>query len=138
MPEDMFLKLMERSINGENKIRFSQFYIDKLNERLDIIKAEQKKLNQCVARNNKGKVYEKADKIKMAINTYEKNIDGDCYPACFAFDRLMIIYRKQKDYDNEIRVIKRAIEVLCPRYPDLKEKYFQRLQKANDLLSKIK
>ena len=138
MPEDMFFNLSKRQLNGENKIRFSQFYIEKLDERLAIIKAEKKKLNQCAARNAKGKEYEKAGKIKQAITTYEKNIEGDCYPACHSFDRLMIIYRKLKDYENEVRVIERAFDVLCPRYPDLRVKYQERLSKAKDLQLKAK
>lgn len=138
MPEDMFFSLSKRQLNGENKIRFSQFYIDKLEERLAIIKAEKKKLNQCAARNDKGKEYEKAGKIKQAIATYEKNIEGNCYPACHAFDRLMIIYRKQKEYDNEIRVIERAVDILCPLYPDLRDKYQKRLEKAKELQLKEK
>ena len=52
---------------------------------------------------------EKNDSSK-AIRLYEQNIKED-YADEFAFDRLMIIYRRQKDYADELRVINRGIEV---------------------------
>lgn len=92
--------------------------------------AKQKKLQQCAKLNNKGTAYEKQGKVKQAIKTYEKNIEGDCYPATHSFDRLMILYRKAKDYDNELRVCEKAIQVL--KY----DKYIER--KAKILLLKQK
>lgn len=68
-------------------------------------------LYQCAASNNRGIELEKAGRIDEAICEYEANIAGDCYPACHSFDRLMVLYRKRKEYANEIRVIKKAIEV---------------------------
>ncbi len=74
--------------------------------------AKVKKLKACARINNKGTSYEKQGKIKLAIKTYEKNIEGDCYPATHSFDRLMVLYRKAKDYQNELRVCEKAIQVL--------------------------
>lgn len=68
-------------------------------------------LYQCAASNNRGVELEKNGLVDDAIREYEANIVGDCYPACHSFDRLMVLYRKRKDYANEIRVIKKAIEV---------------------------
>jgi hypothetical protein len=48
--------------------------------------------------------------INKAVRFYEQNIRED-YADKVAFERLMIIYRQQKDYKNELRVIKRGIEV---------------------------
>ena len=80
--------------------------------------------------------YEKAGKIGLAIRTYEKNIEGDCYPACHSFDRLMVLYRKRKEYDKELAVIEKALNVLCKRYPDLEIKYEDRRRKVLDLIEK--
>ena len=44
----------------------------------------------------------------------------------------MILYRKRKDYANEIRVIKKAIKIF--KMP----KYEERLKKASELLTKSK
>lgn len=67
-------------------------------------------LQDTAARNNEGTAYEKAGREDEAIAIYEENI-ADGYPALHSFDRLMIIYRRRKDYYNEIRVIKKAIDV---------------------------
>lgn len=69
-----------------------------------------KLLQGTAARNDKGMAYEKTDRVNEAIDVYEENI-ADGYPALHAFDRLMKIYRRLKNYENEIRVIERAIEV---------------------------
>lgn len=67
-------------------------------------------LRDTAARNNEGTAYEKLGRVDEAIAIYEENI-ADGYPALHAFDRLMKIYRRRKDYQNEVRVIGRAIEV---------------------------
>lgn len=134
MPEDMFSTLMETSFE-HSRIQITTSSIEELDRRLAVKKAEVKKMSQCAARNNKGKEYEKAGKIKQAIATYEKNIEGDCYPACHSFDRLMILYRKQKDYESEVRVIEKAIKVLG-KSDELYEKYSKRLVTARSLYAK--
>ena len=52
-----------------------------------------------------------------AVRFYEQNIRED-YADKFAFERLMIIYRKQKEYKNELRVIKRGIEVFQKKFKE--------------------
>lgn len=135
MPEDLFVELSKLSFQGTHA-RLTTSTIIELDRRLLNRKEEDKLLAKCARQNNKGTTYEKEGMIDKAIKVYENNISGDCYPACHSFDRLMVLYRKQKDYENEVRVIRRAIEVLCPRYPDLLPKYEQRLQKATELLDK--
>src|SRR5213075_2283751 len=49
-------------------------------------------------------------RLDKAIKLYEQNIKED-FADEFAFDRLMIIYRKQKEYAKESRVIDRGIEM---------------------------
>lgn len=83
----------------------------------------EKKLKQCVALNNKGIAFEKEGKIKSAINCYEKNIESD-YPARHSYDRLLVLYRKAKDIDNEIRVC----ELAFIKFPN-DIKYKERLDK---------
>lgn len=53
---------------------------------------------------------EKESMIDEAISVYEKAITPKI-PMTHPYDRLMILYRKKKDYENEIRVIKEAIDV---------------------------
>ncbi len=61
---------------------------------------------------------------QKAIKEYEKYVLEE-QPKDAPYKRLCIIYRKNNDYDNEIRVIKKAIEVLSAKSPG-KEEYFQK------------
>lgn len=67
-------------------------------------------LQNCASLNNIGIAKEKAGDIDGAIRIYEENVAQE-YPATHSYDRLMILYRKRKDYDNEIRIISKAINV---------------------------
>lgn len=67
-------------------------------------------LQNCADLNNRGIEYEKRGDVDHAISVYEENISMG-YAATHSYDRLMIIYRKRKDYGNEIRVISKAIKV---------------------------
>jgi len=60
--------------------------------------------------NNQGIVFEKGGEIDRAIQCYENNIKL-CWPATHSYDRLTVIYDRQKRYNDEIRVIKIAIDV---------------------------
>lgn len=103
-------------------------------EQLSHIQAENRKrgtaLQHCVELNNRGISYEKMGKIEDAIATYEINISIG-YTAHHAYKRLMILYRKQKDYHNERRVIIRALEI----FPAEME-YLDRLRKVEYLILK--
>ncbi len=89
-----------------------------------------RKIYQTSELNNKGIFYEKNGEIKQAINTYEKNIELGGM-ASHSYTRLMVLYRKNRDYDNEIRIIKRAIDVFSKdsRYNNDVEKWIERLKK---------
>lgn len=80
-------------------------------------------LTQTANLNNQGITFEKENKIDEAICIYEKNITLG-YPATHAYERLMILYRKRKETENEINVIKRAIQVF----------EFENNKRANELL----
>lgn len=49
------------------------------------------------------------------IEQYEENIKSD-KPDQHSFERLMILYRKQKKYKDELRVIKLGIKVFTDEY----------------------
>lgn len=68
-------------------------------------------------RNNVAREAEADGDTNKAIRFYEQNIRED-YADKFAFERLMIIYRKQKEYRDELRVIKRGIEVFQQNFKD--------------------
>ena len=116
------LDLMEYSLKGHKYIEISEDEIKKLDILLQKKKEQEKRLFKTAALNNKGIAFEKSGNINKAIKCYEENLLIG-YPARHSFDRLMIIYRKLKDYDNELRVIEKAIDLFR------EEKYSQRLAK---------
>jgi len=61
-------------------------------------------------RNNEARQAEQAGHLQKAVKLYEQNIKED-YVDEYAFERLMIIYRKQKEYKDELRVINRGIDL---------------------------
>lgn len=70
----------------------------------------EKQFSNQVERNLKGKKLEGAGKVDKAIKLYEKNIAEE-FEGNHPYDRLAIIYRKRKQYEDEIRVLKQAIDV---------------------------
>lgn len=67
-------------------------------------------MHQTATNNNEGIAFEKQGDTASAIEVYEKNLEIG-YPASHSYNRLMIIYHREKKYEDEIRVIKKAIEV---------------------------
>jgi hypothetical protein len=61
-------------------------------------------------RNNEARQAEQVGNLQKAIKLYELNIKEE-YADEYAFERLMIIFRKQKLYKDELRVINRGIDV---------------------------
>lgn len=80
-------------------------------------------LSTTVTLNNYGIELEKRGEIDGAIATYEENIKLR-YPAHHSYKRLMVLYRKRKDKENEKRIINIALEVF-PEY----EEYRVRLKR---------
>ena len=78
--------------------------------------------------NNKGIALEKENKIDEAITIYEENVKLK-YPASHSYDRLMILYRKKQDIQNEKRIIELAIQIFSGKNATLVSKYEQRLKK---------
>lgn len=67
-------------------------------------------LSECASSNNLGIQYEKEGNVDAAIEVYERNILLN-YPATHSYERLMILYRRRKEYHKEITVIEKAIEL---------------------------
>lgn len=91
----------------------------------------------AVQRNLQGIEYEKQGLVDKAIMLYEENIE-DFFEGSHPYQRLAIIYRKQKNYEDERRVLEQAVYVFknivskkrADREPKLK--YFNdRLKKLN-------
>lgn len=128
IPEDLYW--LEE--NSKGYISFPKHRLDELKAKKNAYISRTEKLLKCAELNNKGIEFEKQGKIVEAIAIYEENIKGDCYPATHSFDRLLVLYRKSKDYENEKRVAEKAIYLFS------ENKYKERLQKIKLLISKQK
>ncbi|AKA68605.1 hypothetical protein [Clostridium scatologenes] len=67
-------------------------------------------LNKQIERNFKAVEFENKGDINSAIDLYELNIK-EGFTGIVPYERLMELYEKQQKYDDEIRVIGKAIEI---------------------------
>lgn len=103
-------KMTEATLKGQDFIMIPQSDYDEAMLCLEARRKRDEAIANTAARNNEGIAFEKAGETDRAIEVYEENI-ANGYPALHAFNRLMVLYRRRRDYANEIRVIKRAVEV---------------------------
>jgi tetratricopeptide (TPR) repeat protein len=88
--------------------------------------------------NMEGQQFEKNKDVDNAIKQYEANVADERVNtiSTFPHNRLMVIYHRMKDYDNEIRVIEKVLS-LAPNIIGINvSEYQKRLQKAMALKSK--
>lgn len=78
------------------------------------------KLSLTASLNNEGIALEKDGKIDEAIAIYEENIQLG-YPATHAYERLMILYHKRKEFEKEKNVIEDAINIFSKRNNEIAE-----------------
>lgn len=126
-------------LKGERYIIAHNSIIAEIDRKAKEYWAHEAKLYNCAYRNNQGINFEKCGDIQNAINIYEENI-ADGFPALHSFNRLMIIYRRLKDYDNEIRVIDYSIKLFSnfnERYENDIIKWKERREKAIKLQNKL-
>lgn len=96
---------------------------------------------KSVENNLTGRELEKSGKIDEAIELYERNVTNR-FEGNYPYDRLAIIYRKRRDYDNEIRVLRTAVEVFENNQSMRKDispkidRFKKRLDTANKLKQK--
>ncbi|MFK2438092.1 hypothetical protein ACIXRX_21280 [Bacteroides fragilis] len=127
MDEDLFWKY-----NGTDKyIDLPKSQLDAMEEKRIAYMKQERSNHRIAMLNNKGIELEKRGEIQEAIKIYEQNISYEDCDATHSYDRLMILYRKQKDYVNELRIIKKAIST----FPKEK-KYAERLKKVELLINK--
>ena len=74
-----------------------------------------KTLKSIEEKTNSAKEAEISGDEEAAIRIYEEIADSG-QPTEFAFTRLMVLYRKQKKYKEELRVIKKGIQVFSDQH----------------------
>lgn len=96
---------------------------------------------QDVQNNLDGIQKEKEGDEEAAIKMYEANIASN-FDGSHPYKRLAIIYRKRKMYDDEVRVLEKAVDIFSKLSrqdtPDKLEYFKDRLKKAKELQAKGK
>lgn len=102
------LKLIRHSDTDEIKVTDEELkeFWDKENAKKE---KREENFNKSFELSQTGREYESEGEIETAIVYFEKAIEFKEAPPV-AFTRLTIYYRKNKDYDNEIRVINKWLE----------------------------
>lgn len=99
------------SIDYDNeKVIIEKDYLEKLEKKYRPIKQREERLFRVCALNNEGMKLEKQGKIAEAVEVYEECIKIPVQ-ARHAYDRLLVLYNKAKEYKKELRVCKKAIKM---------------------------
>lgn len=80
---------------------------EEASKKMAIRQKENERFAMIAQLNNEGIALEKEGKEDEAIAIYEKNVSIKC-DATHSYDRLLVIYKRRKDTDNEIRIAKIA------------------------------
>lgn len=95
---------------GSEKVIIEKDYLEKLEKKYRPIKQREERLFKVCNLNNEGMKLEKQGKILEAIDIYEECIKIPVQ-ARHAYDRLLVLYNKAKEYKKELRVCKKAIKM---------------------------
>lgn len=98
---------------------------------------EVKKIDrEIVERNEAGKRLEKEGLIDAAIELYEKNIALD-FEGDLPYNRLAILYRKKKQYEDEKRVLEHAVDVFTNKVYKKRSDRITKLNKFQERLDTV-
>lgn len=91
------------------------------------------KFSRQVERNLLGIQLEKEGKIEEAVQLYEQNI-AESFIGDHPYNRLRVIYKKQKKIDDIIRVLEKAIYVFDDIVSDKRADRNKKLEKFKEQL----
>lgn len=135
--ESLDLNLESHRANADCIVA-AQIYLDYCNENYRL-EAEALDVDDSVKMNQYAMELEKAGKIEEAVEKYKEAIELG-FKGSYPFDRLNVYYRKNKDYDSEIEICNKAINLYENlAASDAREKlltYKERLVRAMELKQK--
>ena len=132
MNEDEFIEMKGVISLNSNLVRIEKTFLSELERRKSIEDKDREKSKQMFELTNKGIELEEQGNYEEAIKAFEEvSAFRDRFSNySISFDRLLVIYRKLKDYENEKRVCLAAIE----RFGN--KKYKDRLLTIEDKITK--
>ncbi|RST76175.1 hypothetical protein D4T97_005170 [Siminovitchia acidinfaciens] len=151
IPKDVAKKLAEfNKLKATVRVIYLPTSSKSIGLRLDIWseRAKRKKIEEnpydknievparAVDKNLKGEELEREGYIENAIQIYEASL-RDQPDNNYPYRRLVVIYRRRKEYDKEIKVIEQAISNFEDDNP-LLENFKKRLERAKELADKVK
>src|SRR5215218_2411114 len=110
LPEHIFSGVEDVVLGLRRSTEIPDKEIEKWDSEVKKRKEKEQLLARTAQRNNAGIKAEERGQIQTAIKYYEENITQG-YPSTLSFERLLKLYRKSKDYDDEMRVINCGLEI---------------------------
>lgn len=89
-----------------------------------------------VERNLEGYNLEKKGLINNAIEFYQANVKED-FEGSYPYERLAIIYRKHKQYDNEIVILEKVIRLFENKVSKARNDRIEKIEKFKTRLIKV-
>jgi len=108
-----------------------------LEERMALSEVETEVLSVMVDRNLRGKQLEKEGREAEAIKLYEANLT-DCFNGTHPYERLRILYTRQGDYKDAIRVCETYINMADEFLPEAMKRDSKKLTAYKNHLAKLK
>lgn len=110
LPKEINSQIRKLALGNINEVIILKNIYEDAQKKLGDYNKFNEDLNETATNNNLGIEAEKDGNIDKAIQHYEKNIIVG-YPATHSYERLMKIYRRRRQYKDELRIIDTAIDV---------------------------
>lgn len=121
--------LIKEARRKEKDDRFKKSCNKSIKKAEKIMKGGKRKIASRAQQMSQIKEIEQVD-IEAAIKAYEVHVKEKSEKDA-PYKRLAILYRKQNDYDNEVRILKTAIDILSGVNPKKAEWFEKRLSKMS-------
>jgi len=136
LPEHIFSGVEDVVLGLRRSAEIPDKELEKWDTEVKKRKEKEQLLVKTAERNNAGIKAEERGQIQTAIKYYEENIKQG-YPSTLSFERLLKLYRKAKNYADEMRVINRCLEVFAGvKHKNVRLKLAERKEKLDSLLQK--
>lgn len=106
----VFDRWSEAMMRGEQKLLVYDDEMDEILRLRDNRSAFEHRLREAARLNNEGSALEKAGDTDGAVAKYEENILPDTFFTLHPYRRLSVIYRRRKQYEDEIRVLNACLD----------------------------
>lgn len=142
IPQETFIDILKKQMDGEKYYDLSDEDYGETIRNYNEYQLRESEWAEVISYQNQGKTYEKQQLLEQAADSYEKAIViGESSPRIIinnyfhSIERLAVVYRKLKRYDEEIRVVSIGLQHQHEGFADSYfEKLRKRLSKAESLL----